>query len=113
MTIPSEIPPPSVERRRFRAGAPLQIGLLGCGTVGGGVLRLLHDNARYLGERVGAPLEVRRILVRDLGKERVPECDRGLLTTAPDAVIEDPAIDLVVEVMGGEEPAGRYVARAI
>jgi len=55
-----------------RGGAPIRIGLLGCGTVGGGVLRLLADNARYLSERVGAPLEVTRILVRDLAKERVP-----------------------------------------
>ena len=62
---------------------PIQIGLLGCGTVGGGVLRLLSDNARYFGERVGVPLEVRRVLVRDLDKERVPECDRRLLTTSP------------------------------
>ena len=49
----------------------------------GGVLRLLDENARWLSERVGVPLEVRRVLVRDLDKERVPECDRAKLTTAP------------------------------
>jgi homoserine dehydrogenase len=102
-----------IKRRRFRAGAPIRIGLLGCGTVGGGVLRLLADNARYLSERVGAPFEVSRILVRDLGKERVPECDRRLLTTSADAVVSDPAIDLVVEVMGGEETAHALLSQAI
>lgn len=102
-----------VERRRFRGGSPVRIGLLGCGTVGGGVLRLLADNARYLGERVGASLEVKRVLVRDLDKERVVECDRSLLTTSADEVLDDPEIDLIVEVMGGEEPAGSLVARAL
>ena len=67
----------------------MQIGLLGCGTVGGGVLRLLADNARYLGERAQAPLVVRRVLVRDLDKERVPECDRALLTTNPADILDD------------------------
>lgn len=102
----------SPERRRFRGGSPLRLGLLGCGTVGGGVLSLLAGNARYLGERAGAPLEVRRVLVRDLDKPRVPECDRSLLTTSADAVLDDPEIDLVVEVMGGAE-GGRLVERAI
>src|ERR1700722_6894332 len=104
---------PSPERRRLRGGAPLQIGLLGCGTVGGGVLRLLADNARYLGERTGVPLEVRRILVRDLERPRVPECDTGKLTTDPADVLDDPAIELIVEVMGGEDPAGALLERAI
>ena len=101
------------ERRRAMRKEPIQIGMLGCGTVGGGVLRLLSDNARYFGERIGVPVQVRRVLVRDLAKERVPECDRALLTTSADDVIDDPAIDLVVEVMGGEEPAGALIERAI
>jgi homoserine dehydrogenase len=109
----SASPAPPVERRRFRNGSAVQIGLLGCGTVGGGVLRLLADNARYLGERASAPLEVRRVLVRDLEKERVPACDRSLLTTNAADVLDDPEIDLVVEVMGGEDPAGGYVERAL
>lgn len=101
------------ERRRPHAGKPIQIGLLGCGTVGGGVLRLLGDNARYLGERVGVPLEVRKVLVRDLEKDRVPECDRAWLTTSADEVIDDPEIDLVVEVMGGEDLARSLLERSI
>jgi homoserine dehydrogenase len=116
-TLPSGVPSAAmsvdIERERFRAGAPVRIGLLGCGTVGGGVLRLLSDNARYLSERVGATLEVSRILVRDLDKERVPECDRRLLTTSAAEVVSDPAIDLVVEVMGGEEDAHALLSQAI
>jgi homoserine dehydrogenase len=73
----------------------------------------LSDNARWLAERVGVPLEVRRVLVRDLDKDRVPECDRARLTTRPEEVVDDPAIDLVVEVMGGEDVAGPLVERAL
>jgi homoserine dehydrogenase len=103
----------TAERRRSMRKDPIRIGLLGCGTVGGGVLRLLSVNARYFSDRIGVPLEVRRVLVRDLGKERVPECDRRLLTTNPSDVIDDPSVDVVVEVMGGEEPAGSLIERAI
>lgn len=91
----------------------IKVGLLGCGTVGGGVVQLLHDNAAYIQARVGAPIEIARVLVRDPGKERVPQLDRARLTTDPEAVLADPSLDVVVEVMGGIEPARGYVARAI
>ena len=61
----------------------IKVGLLGCGTVGGGVIQLLRANAPYLAARIGASLEVVRVLVRDPDKERVPELDRARLTTAP------------------------------
>ncbi|MGK3992892.1 homoserine dehydrogenase [Sorangium sp. So ce1024] len=101
------------DRRRLRGGAPIQIGLLGCGTVGGGVLRLLAENSGYLAERAGVPLVVKRVVVRDLEKERVAALDRSLLTTSAEAVVDDPSIDLVVEVMGGETPARALIERAI
>ncbi len=91
----------------------VRLGLLGCGTVGGGVIRLLRDNASYLAASVGAPLEVARVLVRDLDKDRVGELDRALLTTNPDDVLGDESIDVMVEVMGGVDPAKGYVERAI
>jgi homoserine dehydrogenase len=92
---------------------PVHLGLLGCGTVGGGVIRLLSANAASLATRVGAPLRLHKVLVRDLVKDRVPECDRSLLTTNPDDVLADPNIDVIVEVMGGEQPAYEYIRRAI
>lgn len=91
----------------------IRIGLLGCGTVGGGVIQLLHGNAGYLASRIGAPLELARVLVRDPERERVPELDRALLTTDPEAVLGDASVDLFVEVMGGVDPALRYVERAL
>jgi homoserine dehydrogenase len=89
------------------------LGILGCGTVGGGVLQLLTRNADKLAERVGAELELRRVLVRDLDKPRVDECERELLTTDADEVLHDPEIDLVVEVVGGEEAAQTFVRTAL
>lgn len=103
-------------RRRAQDGAsvrPIGIGLLGCGTVGGGVLRLLDGHARRLEGRVGAPLLVKKILVRDLTKPRVPECDPARLTTSPDDILADPEIDLIVEVIGGDGIARSLIERAL
>lgn len=91
----------------------IKVGLLGCGTVGGGVVQLLRANAAYLEARVGAPIDVTRVLVRDVEKERVPELDRARLTTDPEAVLGDASLDAVVEVMGGVDPARGYIERAI
>ncbi|MDP9148319.1 MAG: homoserine dehydrogenase [Myxococcota bacterium] len=92
---------------------PVRLGLLGCGTVGGGVVRLLRANAGYLAQSVGAPLEVARVLVRDADAPRVPELDRRLLTTDAETILGDPSIDVVVELMGGVDPARSYVERAL
>ncbi len=97
------------ERVKF----PVRIALLGCGTVGGGVIQLIQENAEYLASRVGAPLEIRHVLVRDADKERVPGCKKEWLTSDPEVVLADDATDLVIEVMGGEEPAKTYIERAI
>src|SRR5258708_22482411 len=92
---------------------PIRLGLLGCGTVGGGVVQLLRANAEYISQSVGASLEVASVLVRDGSKDRVPELDRGLLTTDPEAVLGDPTIDVFIEVMGGVNPSRAYVERAL
>lgn len=93
---------------------PVRLGLLGCGTVGGGVVRLLQRNAEYLAQSVGAPLEIARVLVRPSDLDRVvPEVDRALLTHDPETVLGDHAIDIVVEVMGGVDPTLRFVERAL
>ncbi|MGC4088863.1 MAG: homoserine dehydrogenase [Polyangiaceae bacterium] len=91
----------------------MRIALLGGGIVGGGVIRLLNENRSYLELRVGAPLEISHVLVRDPNKERVPECKPEWLTTDPEKVFGDQSVDVVVEMMGGEEPAKGYVERAI
>jgi homoserine dehydrogenase len=93
--------------------SPVKIALLGCGTVGGGVLRLLEDNREFLASRVGAALEVKHVLVRDLSKPRGKECKAEWLTNDPEKIFNDPSIDLIVEVIGGENPARAYLERAL
>lgn len=95
-----------------RDKSALKIGLLGCGVVGGGVIRLINENRNYLELRVGAPLEIQHVLVRDPNKDRVPECRPEWITTDPETLFSS-SVDLVVEVMGGEEPAKSYIERAI
>ena len=75
------------ERIKF----PVRIGLLGCGTVGGGVIRLIQENSAYLTSRVGAPLEIKHVLVRDAVKDRVPKCRREWITSDPETVLVEPA----------------------
>ena len=85
--------------------------MLGLGVVGGGVARTLRDKADTIARRVGRNVELRGVLVRD--PSRHAESKGVALTTDPAAVIEDPTVQIVVEVMGGEEPACEYVRRAI
>lgn len=100
-------------RGSFGSMKKLRLGLLGCGTVGGGVVQLLTSNRAYLTRRIGAEPEITRVLVRQSDKDRVPELDRAKLTTEPEAILADPDIDVFVEVMGGVEPALGYVRRAM
>src|SRR6266516_6242134 len=89
------------------------IGMLGCGAVGTGVARLLAHHAEPIRDRAGVPLALRRIAVRDLTKKRDPVVDPTILGDEPAAVVEDPGVDVVVEVMGGIEPARSLILRAL
>jgi homoserine dehydrogenase len=87
------------------------IGLLGLGTVGAGVAAILASpTGRHplVGE-----LALKRVAVRDLNRPRPIELSGELLTTEPEAVVDDPSVDIVVEVMGGLEPARSLILRAI
>jgi homoserine dehydrogenase len=91
----------------------VHIGLLGLGNVGQGVLRILEANGPAICDRIAAQPIVRKILVRSLDKGRDLEVDPALLTTDPDEILADPDIQVVVELLGGIEPARTYVMRAL
>lgn len=93
--------------------ANIRIGLIGCGVVGQGVMQLLSENGSDIEARLGAPLEVRRIVVNSTGKNRGPHVDESLISGDADAILNDPDIDIVVEVMGGIEEAGDFVRKAL
>ncbi|MBI1885021.1 MAG: homoserine dehydrogenase [Chloroflexi bacterium] len=94
-------------------GSAINVGLLGLGVVGSGVASALLSKGHLYAERVGCPLNLRRVLVRDRGKPRDAGVDPGLLTTDPQEVLADDSLHIVVEVMGGEQPAYDYIKDAL
>jgi homoserine dehydrogenase len=89
------------------------IGLLGAGTVGGSLIRRLVTEHAAIAAKTGLDLQIRRVVVRDPDKPRDFEVPDGVLTTDATALVDDPDVDLVVEVMGGRQPAGDLVLRAL
>lgn len=89
------------------------IGFLGCGNVGGGVFTLLNEAAGQIAHRDGIEFLLKRVLVRDVHKARGISVPADLLTTRPEDVLDDPQIDIVLEFLGGEQPATDYLLRAL
>ncbi|KXK63127.1 homoserine dehydrogenase [Micromonospora rosaria] len=92
----------------------MRLALLGCGTVGSEVVRLLHEQSADLAARIGAPLEIAGIAVRRHGRDRgdLP-VDPALFTTDPLALIKSDDVDVVVEMVGGIEPARTWLVEAL
>ncbi len=83
------------------------------GVVGSGVVRALREKAFYIEGHVGAPVLLKKVLVRDLGKRRDGLPEGVTLTAAPDDLLQDPSIQVIAELMGGEQPAFEYIERAL
>lgn len=93
---------------------PVRLALLGCGTVGAEVVRLLHEQAADLTARVGAPIEIAGIAVRRMGRDRGPlPVDPALFTTDALGLVKRDDVDVVVEVVGGIEPARTWLVEAL
>ncbi|MFO7961432.1 MAG: homoserine dehydrogenase, partial [Nitriliruptoraceae bacterium] len=91
----------------------IRIGMLGCGTVGSGVATILAREAEDITARAGARLELTRILVRDTDRDRGLGLPSTVFTTDAREVVEAEDVDVVVEVMGGRDPAGGLIRRAL
>lgn len=91
----------------------LRLALLGCGQVGGGLVSILHSKQRYFAERVGVEFEIAGIAVRDKKKKRAVRIPSRLLTTDAVSLVDDPSVDIVVELIGGVRRAGELVKRAL
>ncbi|MCR5481396.1 MAG: homoserine dehydrogenase [Clostridia bacterium] len=91
----------------------IKIGLLGFGNIGTGTYRILEMNHRKIAETTGCELEITRILVNDPSKKREISVPSGKFTKDPDTILNDPEIDIVVEVLGGIEPAASYMLKAM
>jgi len=91
----------------------VRVGILGCGHVGGALVRLIHDHADVIEARAGVPLEVARVAVAHLDKERDLPLPVRCFTDDAGAVVGDPDVDIVVEVIGGIEPARTLIVEAL
>lgn len=89
------------------------VGLLGMGVVGGGVADVLHNDAEATARRVGCPIGLRRVLVRDMSRPRSVDLPTEMLTTDAQEVLNDQGVSIVVELLGGEEPARSYICQAL
>ncbi|NPV92205.1 MAG: homoserine dehydrogenase [Firmicutes bacterium] len=95
------------------ASNAVKIGLLGCGTVGSGVVVLLNDNRDHVTQRLGRPVEIKSILEMDTRKTDALGIAPRMVTQDIGSIIDDPEIETVVEVMGGIEPARTYILEAL
>jgi homoserine dehydrogenase len=101
------------EGDKLTSGERLRVAVLGCGSVGSQVVRLLGEQAGDLAARVGAPVELVGVAVRRLDATRDIEVPDGLLTTDATALVARDDVDLVVEVIGGIEPARTLILSAL
>lgn len=92
---------------------PVRVGLLGCGNVGSAIVRLLDEHADVLAARAGVGIEIGRVAVRDVAKGRDLKLAPEAFTADAGSVVRDPAIDVVVEVMGGLDPARGLITDAL
>ncbi len=91
----------------------IKVGLLGCGTVGSGVVELLKNNAEIISRRTGDIIELKKVLDKDLDKCRALGIDEAKITGDFEDILQDDEIDIVVELIGGIEPALTMITRAM
>ena len=91
----------------------IYIGLIGFGNVGCGVVKILRDRKRLLTEKIGSEIVIKKICDKDITSKRSVSVPREMLTTDISQIVNDPQIDIVVELMGGINPAREYIALAL
>ncbi len=90
----------------------MRIGMLGCGNVGAAVARLVHEHGDDIALRTGCRLEIVRVAVRDVSRDRGVPLGPEVFTTDGASIVDDPDIDIVCELLGGIEPARSLILRA-
>ena len=92
---------------------PVRVGLLGCGNVGAPLVRLLDGNADRIAARAGVAIDVTRVAVRDASRSRDVKLGADRFTADAASVVADPNVDVVVEVIGGLDPARQLITAAL
>jgi len=91
----------------------VRVGLIGFGTVGTGVVKILQNNADLIARRVGRKVVLEKIADLDVTTDRGVTVPSGILTANVNDILDDPQIDIVVELIGGHEPAKRFILQAL
>jgi homoserine dehydrogenase len=112
-TIKIQMSTTDKQKGRGNMEKPILVGLLGLGTVGSGVVKIIENHQERLMHQVGCPVRIKKVLVRDIYKKRDVQVDPALLTTNAADVIDDPEIDVIIEVMGGIEETRQFLLRAL
>ena len=94
-------------------GEKIRVGLLGLGTVGSGVVQIIQNYQTNLFYRTGFLIEIEKILVQNCSKERSVSVEERILTTDPSEILENQEIDVIIEVMGGIDPAYHCIREAL
>jgi homoserine dehydrogenase len=102
---------PRASSQEPQATRQIRVGMLGFGTVGTGAYRMLQDNREAIARKVGVAIEVARIGIRDSEKPRIAPIE--LFTKDLNSIVDDPNIDVILELIGGCEPAGALIERAL
>ena len=92
---------------------PVQVGLLGLGTVGGGTVNVLKRNAQEIARRAGRGIEITHAAARQINKKRICDIEGIPLTVDPCEVVSNPYVDIIVELIGGDTLALELVMQAI
>jgi homoserine dehydrogenase len=91
----------------------INIGLIGFGNVGSGLVKILKDKQSILREKTGCKIILKKICDKDISSKRAVSIDKGMLTTNPKDILNDPQIDIVIELIGGIHPAKEYIMDAL
>ena len=91
----------------------LQVGLIGLGTVGSGVARIINEKAEWLEKRAGVPVRLKRIAELDLSRKEGLPLGEAVISTRVEDIFEDPEISVVIELIGGIEPAKTFLLSAM
>jgi homoserine dehydrogenase len=94
-------------------GSTVRVGLLGCGTVGSALIQLLQEQAEGIESRTGLHIEIARVAVRNASKDRGVDLPPDRFTNDAASVVNDPEVDVVIEVIGGIEPARQFILDAL
>ncbi|MBI5145235.1 MAG: homoserine dehydrogenase [Candidatus Omnitrophica bacterium] len=91
----------------------INVGLIGFGNVGSGVVKILRERKTFLKEKIGLEINIAKICDKDIVAKRIVSVDKSLLIREPREIIHDPQIDIIVELMGGIHPAKEYIMEAL